>query len=318
MASGLAALLDDIAAIAKLAAASLDDVGAAAGRATTKAAGVVIDDTAVTPNYVTGLSPQRELPIIARIALGSLRNKLLILLPAALLLSAFLPAAITPLLMLGGAFLCFEGAEKLMEAVSGKAHASAEEVAGTPEEIEKARTSGAIRTDLILSAEIIAIALADLSSVPLLTQALSLVVVSIAVTAGVYGLVAVIVKMDDIGLHLAKERQGGIASFGRMLVRAMPGLLSFLSTVGMAAMLWVGGGIIVHGLEAFQLDAVPHAIHGISDAVSGALGFAPGVVAWIVTAALSGLFGLAIGFVIAITVHKIGPLFKGRAAARQH
>lgn len=313
MSSGLAALLDDVAAIAKLAAASLDDVGAAAGRASTKAAGVVIDDTAVTPNYVAGLAPERELPIIWRIALGSVKNKLFILLPGAMLLSAFAPWAITPLLMLGGAFLCFEGAEKLLETFSGGHGAEEAEVTGDPAHIETERINGAIRTDLILSAEIMAIALADLATTPLVAQAIALVIVSIAVTAGVYGAVAIIVKMDDVGLHLAREKGGMIAAFGRGLVNAMPLVLGFLSNIGMAAMLWVGGGIIVHGLEAFHLDAVPHLVHGVANAVGAAMPFAGGVVAWIVSATLSGIFGLAIGLAITLILHKLVPLVRGKA-----
>ncbi len=317
MASGLAALLDDVAAIAKLAASSLDDIGAAAGKASTKAAGVVIDDTAVTPGYVTGLAPERELPIIWRIAVGSLKNKLLILLPGALLLSAFAPWAITPLLMLGGAFLCFEGAEKLMEAFTG-GHDPAEEeqFTGDPAHIEQERISGAIRTDLILSAEIMAIALADLSTTPLFSQAVALVIVSIAVTAGVYGAVGLIVKMDDIGLHLARENTGVVASFGRMLVQGMPHVLSTLSTVGMAAMLWVGGGIIVHGLEVFGLETIPHLVHAAADVVANALSALHGIVHWLVTATLSGILGLAIGFVIVALLHKLLPLVTGKRAAQ--
>jgi len=314
MSSGLAALLDDVAAIAKLAAASLDDVGAAAGKASTKAAGVVIDDTAVTPGYVSGLAPERELPIIWRIAVGSLRNKILILLPISLLLSAFLPWAITPLLMIGGAFLCFEGAEKLIEAFSDSDGSEEAEVVGDPAHIEKERINGAIRTDLILSAEIMAIALADLAATPLVTQAVALVIVSIAVTAGVYGAVALIVKMDDIGLHLAREGRGMVVPFGRGLVKAMPVVMAFLSNIGMAAMLWVGGGIIVHGLEVFHLDAIPHVIHGAADTVAGAIPALHGLVHWLVTATLSGVLGLAVGFVIVWVLHKVVPMVTGKKA----
>lgn len=315
MASGLVALLDDVAAIAKLAAASLDDVGAAASKASVKAAGVVVDDTAVTPGYVAGLAPERELPIIWRIAVGSLRNKLLILLPGALLLSAFLPVAITPLLMLGGAFLCFEGAEKLIEAFSPHDAGDEEEMVGDPAHIEEARISGAIRTDLILSAEIMAIALADLASTPLLTQAVALIIVSILVTAGVYGAVGLIVKMDDIGLHLARNGSGAVVSFGRMLVKAMPKVMTFLSNIGMAAMLWVGGGIIVHGMEAFHLDALPHTIHGAAAGAAEAVPALHGLVEWVVSATLSGLVGLAIGFVIVAVLHYGLPLVTGKKAA---
>src|SRR3546814_370016 len=219
MPSGLAALLDDVAAIAKLSAASIDDIGAAASRAGMKAAGVVVDDTAVTPRYVTGFTPDRELPIIARIAKGSLKNKLLIILPVALALSALLPWAITPLLMLGGAYLCYEGAEKVWEAVSGAKHSLAEVAAElNSEDHERKMVAGAVRTDFILSAAIMAIALAEVASEPFLTRAAILALVAVAIHIGVYGAVGLIVKMDDIGLHLAERRDAGSRALGRALV----------------------------------------------------------------------------------------------------
>jgi hypothetical protein len=306
MPSGLAALFDDIAVIAKLAAASIDDVGAAAGRAGMKAAGVVVDDTAVTPRYVTGFTPDRELPIIARIAKGSLKNKLLILLPAALALSAFLPWAVTPLLMLGGAYLCFEGAEKVWEAMSGHKHSLAEDAALLDSaEHEKLMVSGAVRTDFILSAEIMAIALNEVASEPFATRAIILAVVAIAITAGVYGLVALIVKMDDIGLHLAQRRNGGAQAVGRFMVKAMPRLLAFLSVVGIAAMIWVGGGIIVHGLEEFGLGGIAHLLHDAGEAVAHAVPAAGGLLEWLVGAVGSGLLGLALGAAIVAGHHAV-------------
>ncbi len=301
MASGLAALLDDVAAIARLAAASVDDVSAAAGKASMKAAGVVVDDTAVTPTYVTGFSPERELPMIWRIALGSIRNKLLILLPAAMLLSAFLPGAITPLLMIGGAFLCFEGGEKIIEAVRGGHHG--DEIvlnSDDPAILEQTKVSGAIRTDLILSAEIMAIALADVADRPLLTQAFVLIVVGLLVTVGVYGVVGLIVKLDDIGLHFARKNSAFMQTLGRGLVRMMPGVLAFLETVGMAAMLWVGGGIILHGLDGTALSALPHGVHVASEALSHSA-----VVVWATGALLSAIFGLLIGAVVVGVVHMV-------------
>ena len=189
MPSGLIALLDDVATIAKLAAASLDDVSAAAGKASTKAAGVVIDDTAVTPRYVVGLAPERELPIIGKIAWGSLKNKILFLLPAALLLTAFAPFLTTPLLMIGGAYLAFEATEKILEKLLHE-HEHEEQLVDAmadPRELEKMQVKGAIRTDFILSAEIMAIALASLEHLTLLTTALALIAVALAITAGVYG-----------------------------------------------------------------------------------------------------------------------------------
>lgn len=290
MPSGLVALLDDILVIAKAAAASIDDVGAAAAKAGSKAAGVVIDDAAVTPGYVTEFTPDRELPIIWRIAKGSMVNKLVFILPAALLLSYFAPWAITPILMIGGAYLCFEGAEKVIEkfrdATDGEEETLAEEVAElTSADHEKNMVSGAVRTDFILSAEIMAIALKEVAdSYPSIAmQAGALVIVAIGITLAVYGVVGFIVKMDDIGLHMAQRENGATKAFGRALVQGMPKLLAFLSVVGTAAMLWVGGQIIVHG---FGLH--PAAWFGLHE----------GALAWIVDAALSGVAGLAIGSAI--------------------
>ena len=305
MPSGLVALLDDIAGLTKLAAASLDDVGAAAGKAGTKAMGVVVDDTAVTPRYVVGLDPKRELPIIAKIALGSLRNKLLLLLPAALILSAFAPWAITPLLMVGGAYLCFEGAEKLVEMFESGEEDEAEEMAMDAAELEASKVKGAVRTDLILSAEIMAIALAEVSSSSIYSQAAILALVGTAITIGVYGVVALIVKMDDIGLHLAERRAAFTRAIGRGLVKGMPVLMGLLSTVGTAAMIWVGGGILVHGLEVLGWPTIAHFIHHLAEQVGHAFGSLESFAAWVVTATLSGLFGLAIGGAIAFIVHKI-------------
>ena len=306
MPSGLAALLDDIAAMAKLAAASIDDVGAAAGRAGVKAAGVLIDDTAVTPRYVTGFTPDRELPIIARIAKGSLRNKLLIILPAALALSALLPWALTPLLMIGGAYLCFEGAEKFWEAVSARDQTLEEEEAelGSTEH-EAAMVAGAVRTDFILSAEIMAIALAEVAHEPLVSRALILALVAVVITAGVYGAVGLIVKMDDIGLNLAQRGSGTARAVGRTLVRAMPVVMGALSTIGIAAMIWVGGGIILHGLEAFGIGEPAHLVHAASHAAGVALPALGGLVTWAVGAVGAGVLGLAVGAVIVAVHHRL-------------
>jgi uncharacterized protein len=297
MPSGLAALLDDIATITKMAAASLDDVAAAAGKASTKAAGVVIDDTAVTPQYVTGFTPDRELPIIWRIAMGSLKNKMLFILPVALLLSYFAPWVITPILMVGGAYLCFEGAEKVLEkiqdATDGDEETLAEEIAElSSAEHEKNMVSGAIRTDFILSAEIMAIALADVTKQypNIWLQAMALVIVAFGITIAVYGVVGLIVKMDDIGLHMAKGSNPALTGIGRGLVTAMPKLLAILAIVGTAAMLWVGGQIILHGLHIYPGEMI-----GLKDGFTG----------WLADAGLSGLFGLAIGAVIVWVHHKV-------------
>ena len=252
MSVGLIGLLDDIAAITKVAAASLDDVAGQAAKAGAKAAGVVIDDTAVTPGYVIGFQPSRELPIVGKIAVGSLRNKIVFLLPAALLLSYFLPGAITPLLMLGGAYLCYEGVEKVIEAVMphrAKQHeAQPGPVALNAKSVEDEKVAGAIRTDFILSAEIMAITLAALPAGSLWKQALVLALVAIGITVGVYGVVALIVKADDVGLALARGTTHIGRALGRGIVRGMPALLKVLSVVGTAAMIWVGGGIVLHGL----------------------------------------------------------------------
>jgi len=309
MASGLVALLDDVALIAKMAAASLDDVGVAAAKAGTKAAGVVIDDAAVTPSYVTDFSPTRELPIIWAIAKGSLRNKLLILLPGALILSQFLPWAITPLLMVGGLFLCFEGAEKVMEKLGGEKHGETlEGPIEDPVAFERQRISGAIRTDFILSAEIMAIALAEVTTEPLLSRALILAVVAVGITALVYGAVALIVKMDDIGLHL--HQRPGIASkrTGRFLLLAMPKLLVALSSVGTLAMLWVGGGIVLHGTHELGLLAPSDVAHAAQYAVAGATGVMGGVLGWLTYAVLSALLGLLLGAIVAFVVHAINKM----------
>lgn len=306
MPSGLIALLDDVAGIAKLAAASIDDVGAAAGRASTKAAAVVVDDAAVTPRYVTGLSPSRELPIIGKIAVGSFRNKLLLILPAALLLSAFAPWAITPILMCGGAYLCFEGAEKLLEALGHGGHDEAKAVEGDAAALEKSTVAGAVRTDLILSVEIMAIALADVASQPLLTQAAVLVVVGVAMTVAVYGVVGLIVKMDDIGLHLAKRPNAGVRALGRGLVKGMPVVMSALASIGTAAMLWVGGGILVHGTHTLGLAWPAEPLEHLAHAVGGVFGPLAGVVSWLVTALGSALVGVIVGGIIALALHQVG------------
>ncbi|MCF1710144.1 DUF808 domain-containing protein [Tabrizicola sp. J26] len=311
--SGLLALLDDVAAIAKLAATSVDDVAAAAAKAGTKAAGVVIDDAAVTPKYVTGFEASRELPMIGRIALGSVRNKLLILLPALMLLEAFLPQAITPLLMLGGAYLCFEGAEKLLHAVAPHADHAVEQDFDTrdPAHLEEQRVSGAIKTDFILSAEIMTIALAVIPGDSLWLQAVTLALVGMLITVGVYGAVALIVKMDDVGLHLAKTaRLGATRAVGRGLVRAMPRLLSVLSTVGTAAMLWVGGNIVLHGLAELGFAGPYDMIHHWAEAAAHhAPGAIQGLVSWLVTALCDGVVGLALGLLlIPVATKVISPL----------
>ena len=305
MATGLAALLDDVAVIAKLAAASLDDVTGAAGKAGAKAVGVVVDDTAVTPGYAIGFTPDRELPIVWKIALGSLRNKFLFLLPGALARSAFAPWAVTPILMLGGAYLCFEATEKVIEAAQG-GHEPGEgsaELALSSAELEREKVSGAIRTDLILSAEIMAISLASVADLPLPVQAGALAAVGLLITLAVYGVVGLIVKLDDIGLHLAQRRSRALRAAGRGLVKAMPRLLDGLSAIGTAAMLWVGGGIIVHGLETFALTPLPHWTHALQAWAGAATGTAG---RWLAFALVSAFVGLAVGATVVGAVHFVG------------
>ncbi|MBR1233180.1 DUF808 domain-containing protein [Bradyrhizobium sp. AUGA SZCCT0182] len=320
MSVGLIALLDDIAAIAKVAAASLDDVVSQAAKAGVKAAGVVIDDTAVTPGYVIGFAAKRELPIVGKIAAGSLRNKLLILLPVALALSYFLPSAITPLLMFGGAYLCYEGVEKLYEAVMPH-HAHQHEaelgtVALQAQTLEDQKVASAIKTDFILSAEIMAITLAALPAGSILKQAIVLAVVAIGITVAVYGLVALIVKADDAGVALARnDNVSVIASIGRglghALVRGMPVFLIFLSAVGTAAMIWVGGGIILHGIEAYGPPSIGHAVHAATNAAAHALPAVAGLLKWIVEAAISGVIGLVVGAAsIPIIGYAVAPAWK--------
>jgi len=310
---GLLGLLDDVTALAKVAAASIDDVAGQAAKAGLKAAGAVIDDTAVTPNYVTGFSADRELPIVKKIALGSVRNKLLILLPAALALSFFAPWIITPLLALGGAYLCFEGAEKVFEAIAPhRAHVEEHELVpvNDPAKLEEERVNGAISTDFILSAEIMTIALGTLpESLPFWEKAAVLAVVGIGITLLVYGAVALIVKADDIGLAMArKARTHTGRATGRGILIAMPWVMRALSVIGTAAMIWVGGGIFIHGLVEFGLPQVEHMVEALAH---WAEGFAGGLGAELAIIVADGIFGLLLGIVlIPIVTRVIVPLWK--------
>ncbi|ONG54270.1 ABC transporter [Pseudoroseomonas deserti] len=331
MSVGLLALLDDVAALAKVAAASLDDIAAQSAKAGTKALGVVIDDAAVTPRYVVGFAATRELPIVGRIALGSLKNKLLFLLPAALLLSVFAPWIITPLLMLGGAYLCYEGALKVIESLRGKdpAKAAPAVTAENAVALEEQKIKGAIKTDFILSAEIMALTLAGLATQSVVMQAVILAVVGIGITVLVYGSVALIVKADDLGVALAANpRPAGTLlglrgrpapgdatppsgadqalrpvtqAVGRGLVIGMPHFLKILAIVGTAAMLWVGGGILLHGAEVLGWATPAHLVHDAS-AVTG-----NGFLAWLITAGLSGIIGMVAGAILMPVLSKILP-----------
>ena len=310
MAGGLFALLDDIAALAKLAAASIDDVGAAAGRASAKAAGVVVDDTAVTPQYVQGVAAERELPIIKKIAAGSIRNKLLLILPVALLLSELLPSLLKIILMCGGAYLCYEGAEKIWEKFGpGHGHHGDEALekvaAGNPAETEKTLISGAIRTDLILSAEIMVISLDEVAGESFWSRAAIMVVVAFFITAVVYGVVALIVKMDDVGLSLAQRSSAVAQRVGRGLVQAMPRVLEVIGAVGTAAMLWVGGHIVLVGSHDLGWHAPYDVVHHLEEAVHDATGALGSVLGWVTNTGCSAVLGLVIGALLVAVMHLV-------------
>ena len=312
MSGGLLALLDDVAAITKVAASSLDDIAAQTVKAGSKAAGIVIDDAAVTPRYVVGFASDRELPIIGKIAWGSIKNKLVILLPGALALSFFAPWAITPLLMVGGLFLCFEGYEKVRALISPHAEAGAPAPALDEsldaKALEDQKVASAIRTDMILSAEIMAITLAQITTPTFLNKAMVLAAVGIAVTVAVYGAVALIVKADDLGVHLAKNRVGIVRVIGRGLVTGMPPFLKLLSIVGMLAMLWVGGGIILHGMAEMGWKAPEYGLLGFAKQVGDAIGVASGFIAWFIHASGGALVGVVLGWIVAMGLTKTGVL----------
>ncbi|WP_168706266.1 DUF808 domain-containing protein [Gordonia paraffinivorans] len=317
MAGGLVALLDDIATLTRAAAASLDDIGAAAGKASVKAAGVVVDDTAVTPRYVDGFTPDRELPIVRKIAIGSIRNKLLIILPIAMVLSEFLPDALPYLLIAGGLFLSYEGAEKVWEAIGGGHHEDAGPKQGGPE-FEKTMVRGAIRTDLILSAEIMVISLSSVEDEPFWTRLIVLIVVAFLITALVYGVVALIVKMDDVGLALARRESRISQSVGRGLVNAMPKIMATLTVVGIAAMLWVGGHILIANVgEAgfhWPADQLHHLEHWFAELVHGGFG---GFLSWTAGTVVSALVGLGVGAILVALLHFLPKRAKKNEAAAE-
>lgn len=300
--SGLIALLDDVAAIAKVAAASVDDVMGQALKASSKSAGAVIDDAAVSPKYVHGFAAEREIPIVWQIARGSLFNKLVILVPVALLLSSFAPWAIAPLLMLGGAYLCFEGAEKVWHAVNPADHTEEDlyKEKLSDAHLEESKVRGAIKTDFILSAEIMTI---TLSAVPpelsIWKMAAVLVLAGAIITVAVYGAVALIVKADDLGLLMvAKGRLALTRKLGELIVKGVPKFMKLLIVVGTAAMVWVGGSIILHGAYELGLKAPYLAIHDIAAALAHAVPRFAGTVEWLVTATIDGLIGLGLGVLL--------------------
>jgi hypothetical protein len=315
---GLIALLDDVSALAKAAAASFDDLASQTVAAGLKSGGIIIDDTAVTPKYVIGVSPSRELPIIGRIALGSLKSKLLYLLPAAVGLSAVAPWAVTPILMVGGAYLCFEGAEKIWQMLSRPLTDALKATETLNRESEDARVRSAIRTDFILSAEIMAVTLGSVEQRPIIDQAIVLAVVGLAITGLVYGAVALIVKADDFGLWLAKRTGRARQMVGRSLLAAMPKILNALSYIGTAAMIWVGGGVVLHGLAEFGLHPPTDWIEGASAAARRFFPPAAALSGWATGAALSGIFGLLLGGAL-VPLVELGTIkYLRRRAARSH
>ena len=305
MSGGLVALLDDIATLAKVTASSVDDVAAGAVKVSSKAVGVVIDDTAVTPQYVAGLNPKRELPIIAKIARGSLINKLFIILPIALLLTWLAPHVLPFLLVVGGAYLCFEGGEKVLEKfgwLPGLHEEHEEGGAASAEELEKSIVSSATRTDLILSSEIMLVSMAGLSNEHGAMRVAVLIAVAFFMTFFVYGLVALLVKADDVGVRLARgalepedNRPGPADNVGRTIVRVMPHVFGVIGVVGTVAMLWVGGHLVIENLADVGVPVFHHVLEAAEHAVSAGGGF----VSWLVETALSGIFGVVLGSVTA-------------------
>ena len=307
MAGGLFALLDDVALIARSAASSVDDVAALAGKTSVKAAGVVVDDAAVTPQYVEGIKPQRELPMIWRITKGSLINKLVIILPIAMILSWIAPWALTPILMCGGTFLCFEGAEKILHHVLPHREKETESVQEKGADAEDSLVKSAITTDLILSSEIMVISLNEVIDQPFWMRLGALIFVGILLTLGVYGAVGLSVKMDDIGMALNK-RHNGKSTVGNALVKGMPIVLDIIGVIGTAAMLWVGGHIVVKGLHEFGMDQPHEFIASVTDKISN------GALAWLADTGMSMVCGLVLGVVVATIVMAVKASF-GKTSA---
>lgn len=307
MAGGLFALLDDVALIARSAASSVDDVAALAGKTSVKAAGVVVDDAAVTPQYVEGVKPQRELPMIWRITKGSLINKLVIILPIAMILSWIAPWALTPILMCGGTFLCFEGAEKILHHVLPHREKETESVQEKGADAEDSLVKSAITTDLILSAEIMVISLNEVIDQPFWMRLGALIFVGILLTLGVYGAVGLLVKMDDIGMALNK-RHNGNSTIGTALVKGMPVVLDIIGVIGTAAMLWVGGHIVVKGLHEFGMDQPHEFIASVTENISN------GALAWLADTGMSMVCGLVLGTVVATIVMAVKASF-GKTSA---
>lgn len=295
--SSLLTLLDDIATL-------LDDISVMGKLAAKKTAGVLGDDLSLNAQQVTGVRANRELPVVWSVAKGSLLNKV-ILVPLALLISAFIPWAVTPLLMVGGAFLCFEGLEKVLHTLHARKHPESPEVRQQrlqamadqdPKTFERDKVKGAIRTDFILSAEIVAITLGIVAEAPLLNQVLVLSGIALLVTVGVYGLVGVIVKLDDMGYWLVERTSALARSFGKGLLIIAPWLMKVLSVVGTLAMFLVGGGIVVHGIAPLH-----HAIEAVG-------ANSPAVVQFLVPMVMNLVVGLLVGAVVILLVNGLSRL----------
>ena len=308
MASSLLVLIDDIATI-------LDDVAVMSKVAVKKTAGVLGDDLALNAQQVSGVNPDRELPVVWAVAVGSLKNKA-ILVPSALAISAFAPWALTPLLMVGGAFLCYEGCEKLahkylhkeeedkhhQEVVNALSDPTVDLVA-----LEKDKIKGAIRTDFILSAEIIVISLGTVANAPFMSQVGVLTAIALIMTVGVYGLVAGIVKLDDLGLHLSQTAHGFLRVVGRGLLAAAPKIMKTLTIVGTAAMFMVGGSILVHGVHPVA-EVIEHA-----GKAAGAVAVAGPVLGAVVPVLLEALVGVVVGALVLVGVTGATKMFKRKA-----
>ena len=297
--SGFFALLDDIATLAKMTLSTIDDTASMAVKASAKVSAATVDDVAATPQYVTGITPDRELPIIKKIALGSLRNKLLIILPIGLLLTAVAPALLPVALVIGGAYLCFEGGEKLLERFLHRGHASEEADPAAPAD-EASIIKRAITTDFVLSTEIMLLALAEVQGESSTRRIVALVMVALLITFAVYGLVGMLIKIDDAGAHLAdRGRTGILQSFGRTVVSIAPSVFAGIGVVGVVAMLGVGVHIQATNNAEVGFSPLHHAIEWAEE-----LSHNP-VLSWITGTAMSCLIGTVVGTVLALMWHGI-------------
>ncbi len=317
MASGLFALLDDIAVLAKLTAASMDDVFLGASRAATKTSAVVIDDIAITPGFTQGLSPARELPIVAKITMGSLRNKFLFVVPGIMLLSWLAPWVLPYLLILGGAYLVYEGAHKVLSWVNLAEKHKFHAPDGHGAELEKKMVSSAVRTDLVLSTEIMLISLSSLQTDNWVSKLVMLVVIALGITLAIYGAVAILVKLDDIGLHLARREKRWIRLYGLSIVRSMPNIFATLSIVGTLAMLWVGGHLLWLNLGEVGLKFFADTLHTLEEFMH----HFHAVIAWLGDTTASMLFGFIAGviiFYILTGIKKLIALLRGTKSVVAH